>query len=220
MSLDVQAAGSPLVMRLLDELRGQLRRREELAERAAKALRSDERVASVGVIGSLNEGKADEFSDIDLGVQLRSGVVDREFFFDVPSVLASVGSGVPGWGFTSLPNQYVATFHFDDYPLLWSVDVACTSDVHVDGSDLLSEYRWEQIYKMWIAAVKYVVRGETKLADVHRLVTRHVKIEVAESNVAERLRALLAGVEDRKRSRGDPYSDLHQRCVALLDSLE
>lgn len=220
MRLGAPAGGSPLRMRLLDELRSQLGRREELAQRAAQVLRSDERVVGVAAIGSLNGGKPDELSDIDLGVHLRSGVVDREFFFDVPSILAPVGPGVAGWGFTSLPSQYVATFHFDDYPLLWSVDVACIGDVHVDGSDLLSEYRWEQIYKMWIGAVKYVARGEAKLADVHGLVARHVEIDVAESNAPRRLRALLSGIEDRKRRRGDPYAGLHQRCVELLDALE
>lgn len=206
-------------MRLRDELRGELPRRDELLERAGTALSADERVVGVDVIGSLSEGKADEFSDIDLGVRLRSGVIDREFFFEVPSLLASVGPGVAGWGFTSLPSRYVATFHFDEYPLLWSVDVACISDVHVDGADLLSEYRWEQIYKMWIGAVKYVARGEAKVADVQRLVTRHVEIDLPASNMAARLRALLVGIEGRKRERGDPYAFLHQRCLALADSL-
>jgi predicted nucleotidyltransferase len=206
-------------VRLREELHGEIHRREQLAERVAGALRADERVVSVGLIGSLNGGKADEFSDIDLGVHLRGGVADREFFLDVPSVLVPVGSAVAGWGFTSLPDEYVATFHFDDYPLLWSVDVACISDVHVDGSDLVSEYRWEQIYKMWIGAVKCVARGETKVADVHRLVARHVSVEVPESNFVEQLSALLAGIESRKRASGDPYLAMHRRCEELLKSL-
>ena len=206
-------------MRLRDELREELPRRSELLERVMDALRADERVVRTDLIGSLNGGKADEFSDIDVAAHLATGTVDRQFFFDVPALLTTVGPAVAGWGFTSLPDQYVATFHFDDWPLLWGVDVACVSDTHVDGSDLVSEYRWEQIYKMWVLAAKYVARGDAKLADVQRLVERHAEIDLKESNAADRLRGLLAGIESRKRERGDPYLLLHNRCLALAEAL-
>jgi len=206
-------------VRLDQELEGMLPRRDDLRRIVTEALVADSRVEVVGLIGSLHNGKSDAFSDIDLEVGLRRGVVDREFFLDLPRVLGDVGSTVPGWGFHALPETYVATFHFDDYPLFWSVDIACVGDVHVDGSDLIFQYRWEQIYKVWLLAAKYIARGQLKLAEVWRLVERHVSVELVPSAEVERLAALLDGIERRKIDRGDPYEGLHRRCVELANDL-
>ena len=173
----------------------------------------------MSTIGSLATGKPDEFSDIDVQVDLKSGVEDRAFFFDVPGLMAGVGSAVSGWGFITLPDLYVATFLFDDAPLFWAVDIACVSDTHTDGSDLISVYRWEQIYKMWLAAAKGHARASAKLADVRALVVRHTPVEDVASTSAAELRAVLDGIRQRKIDRGDPYEELHARCEDLLQQL-
>lgn len=206
-------------MQLRENLGAQLGRRGELLDRVTEVLLADERVVRVELSGSLNGGKADEFSDIDLRGHLSEGVVDRNFFLDVPRLMERVGPSVVGWGFTALPDEYVATFHFDEYPLFWGVDIACVSSVHEDGSDLMSVYRWEQIYKMWILAAKYLARSEAKVSDVQRLVERHAEVTTPASTTAARLCSLLAGIEERKLARGDPYEALHHRCVALANSL-
>ena len=106
-----------------------------------------------------------------------------------------------------------------DYPLFWSVDVVCTSDTHVDGADLLAVYRWEQIYKTWILAAKLCARAEAKLDDVYGLVARHAQVERISPSMQQQLGALLAGIRDRKVSRGDPFDALHRRCEELLHEM-
>lgn len=185
-----------------------------------RVLEADERVISVTLAGSLNGGKSDEFSDIDLSVELRRGIEDRAFFFDVPRLLEPLGESVSGWGFNCLPHTYVATFNFADYPLFWKVDVECRSDAHVDGSDLLTQYRWEQIYKMWMDAAKQAARAQVKLEGVRTLLAKHVDVDEAPSTSAEQLRALLNAIRERKIAKGDPYEDLHRRCEELAAAFD
>src|SRR5438874_3914465 len=73
----------------------------------------------VDLAGSLRDGKNDEFSDIDITVTVNQDVNDRDFFFALPDLLRPIGGTVPGWGFHALPDQYVATFLFEDFPLFW-----------------------------------------------------------------------------------------------------
>jgi hypothetical protein len=193
--------------------------RARLRDQVTEALRSDPRVADVRPAGSLAGGKADAYSDIDLVAVLRDGVADRDFFFDVPSLMATIGPSVPGWGFTALPDLYVATFHFDAYPLFWQVDVDCLSDTHVDGADLSSTYRWEQIYKTWIGAAKQTMRALDKRAEVAGLTARHVDFTMPPTSDFDELSALLDAIRLRKIERGDPYEALHARCAALLEEL-
>jgi len=173
----------------------------------------------VDLAGSLRDGKNDEFSDIDITVTVNQDVNDRDFFFALPDLLRPIGGTVRGWGFHALPDQYVATFLFEDFPLFWGVDIARAGGAQQDGSDLVPIYRWEQIYKMWILAAKYIARGEAKFGDVHRRVARHVEVSVPPSTAAARLAELLSGIEARKIDRGDPYQSLHARYVELAASL-
>jgi hypothetical protein len=197
-------------------------RRAELADRVLAALMDDRRVSVVEPFGSLAGGKSDEFTVIDVLVHLRPGVVDRQFWEDLPEVLRAVGPAVHGWSFQALAaGQYGASFLFDDYPLFWAVDVGIVSDRPTDPSDLISTYRWEQIYKVWLGAAKAVARSKKRLDDVRRLVEKHQPVATTpESDTAiEDLRKLLAAIERRKRDLGDPYQDLHERCRELVDLL-
>jgi hypothetical protein len=193
--------------------------RTRLHERVTAALLADPRVAEVRLAGSLAGPRSDEHSDVDLVAVLRDDVVDRDFFFALPALMDEVGPNVPGWGFHALPDTYVGTFHYDDQPLFWGVDVECSASLHVDGTDLLTTYRWEQIYKMWIHAAKYAVRGDGYIDAVAGLTARHVDVPMPASASADRLLAVLDAIRGLKAQRGDPYEAFHARCVALCGEL-
>jgi len=186
-----------------------------LQERVTATLRGDPRVVDVLLVGSLATGRSDEWSDIDLVAVLRDDVADRDFFFDLPALMDGVGPNVAGWGFVGFPGTYIGTFHFDDQPLFWGVDVMCSSPIHVDGADLLATYRWEQIYKMWIQAAKYAARADAKIDEVAERTALHVEVAMPPSATVDRLAALLDAIRVRKEQQGDPYEAFHARCVEL-----
>jgi predicted nucleotidyltransferase len=197
-------------------------RRVELTARVTDALVADPRVGAVEPFGSLVNGKADKYSDVDLLVHLHPGVVDRDLWADLPEVLRPVGSAVHGWSFQALGGgQYGASFLFDDYPLFWAVDIGCVTNEPTDPSDVMSTYRWEQIYKVWLSAAKAVARSRDRLKDVRVLVEKHQPVLEVQAPDAplEELRHLLDAIERRKISRGDPYEHLHNRCLELLRSM-
>ncbi|HUP86722.1 MAG TPA: nucleotidyltransferase domain-containing protein [Acidimicrobiales bacterium] len=195
--------------------------REALAAKVRELLERDDRVDTVAFFGSLATGKSDEFSDIDLVAKLRPGIVDRDFFADLPLVVADVGPSVAGWSFQALSTgSYGGSFLFDEYPLFWEVDIACISTDPTDPTDLLQTYRWEQIYKVWLSAVKAVARAQARVDYVEGLVARHQPVAPTPAhNGTTRLRALLDAIRLRKVEKGDPYQRLHERCEELLDLL-
>jgi predicted nucleotidyltransferase len=101
-----------------------VRRREELALSVKDILAEDERVLEVTPIGSLVNGEVDQYSDIDFAVQV-STVSDRDFAEELPQVLEPVGPLlVEGWGLGFLPETFIRTLYFKDYPLFWHVDIS------------------------------------------------------------------------------------------------
>lgn len=197
-------------------------RRQELVERVHAALVADDRVESAELFGSIANGGADEFSDIDIFANLRDDVLDRDFFYDLPAVVAPVGTAVHGWSFAALTNgQYGGSFLFDEYPLLWGVDIGCRSVLHVDATALLDTYRWEQIYKVWIVALKSAARAEAKMRVLTSLVERYYPVAMQQQppQWIGHLAAVLEAIERRKVERGDPYEHLHRRCLETLDAV-
>ncbi len=100
-------------------------RRRELAHRIAATLQDDPRVTQVRPYGSIAEGLADRYSDIDLVVHVH-GVSDRAFAEVMPNLMEPIGPRlVDGWGLGFLPDTYIRTFYFSDYPLFGSLPLVC-----------------------------------------------------------------------------------------------
>jgi predicted nucleotidyltransferase len=138
--------------------------RDALRETVTRVLEADPRVVRVELKGSLATGNADLFSDIDFVAHLQPGLVDRDYFLELPALMDSVGPRViDGLGFAALPNYYVGTHYFEGLPLLWHVDIDCRAaspEWHIDGAYLFQITRWEQRFKMWIEAIQRLLRAE------------------------------------------------------------
>jgi hypothetical protein len=84
-----------------------------LAERICGLLQNDPRVAAVTYYGSLASGRADQFSDIDIHVNLQHAS-DRAFAEALPALVQPIGSLlVEGWGLGALPDLYIRTFFLE-----------------------------------------------------------------------------------------------------------
>jgi predicted nucleotidyltransferase len=190
-------------------------RRSELAEHVVALLQQAPHVSQVKPHGSLAGGRADRYSDIDLAVQIQ-GISDRAFALNLPTLLQPIGPCVvEGWGVGFLPDTYIRTFYFSDYPLFWHVDIGCLSDQHIDGSDIKNSYHWPQIFKMWIAVVRDVLRGVDRVDELTAHIARWADMSQAHGTPAQRLSHLLDLAAERARLRGAPYEAFYQRCDEL-----
>ena len=190
-------------------------RRDDLASCVLDVLRAQYYVVEASISGSVAEGRADVYSDIDIHAKV-SGVSDRAFAETLPDAVRTVGRCiVEGWGYSALPEHFVRTFYFEDYPLFWHVDIWCDSDTHVDGSDLKATYHWPQIFKIWIDELTDVLRGAEQLAQLDPIMARWPDVPPLPEDVTERLGATLDVMRDRVVARGSPCGELYTRCAEL-----
>lgn len=192
-----------------------LSRRHKLKERVVQLLTAMPEVTEVHEVGSLTS-QGDRLSDIDFHVRV-AGLSDRAFAEALPPRLGAIGSYlIEGWGLGRLPDDYVRTLYFDDQPLFWHIDVHCSSAEHVDGTDLLREYHGPQIFKMWIATVKHLLRGNTAEVDAFvQHIDRWSDTSALSGTPAARLGASLDLCAARAKDRGAPYGDVYARCAEL-----
>lgn len=93
-----------------------LPRRDELAQRIVAALGTAPQVVEVEPYGSLSDGRADRYSDLDFAVTVR-GISDREFAHALPGILDPIGPRlVDGWGSGFCPARMSARFIFRTIP--------------------------------------------------------------------------------------------------------
>ncbi len=168
--------------------------------------------------GSLAEGTADRYSDIDIHLNLTE-VSDRAFAEILPDILRPVGPPlIDGWGFGALPDLYIRTLFFDSYPLFWHVDIACESEHHIDGSDLQGTYHWPQIFKIWIDVLSNLLRGQDTTAYIERFIGAWADIGMTKDmSPALKFSQYLDWCAERARTRGAPCEALFERCDQLRD---
>ena len=190
-------------------------RRTELAQRVAAVLRQGRHVVDVRSYGSLAGGRADRYSDVDLVVHVR-GVSDREIALALPDLIEPVGPRlVDGWGIGFLPDTYIRTFYFIDYPLFWHVDIGCLADIHADGSDIKGTYHWPQIFKIWIDVVKDLLRREDRVDYLAALIARWSDVSAVTGTPAQKLSHFLDLCADRARRQCAPFEAFYERCDEL-----
>lgn len=191
-------------------------RRQQLADAISVRLEADPRVMNVRPFGSLGRGTGDVYSDIDLRVEL-IGTTDRAFAEALPTLLEPEGPLlIAGWALAQLPERYGRTLYFEDYPLFWHVDIACESDLHEDGSDLLEHYYPEQIFKIWLEVLAEMLRGQDRTGDLEAPMRRWADLTPFQAlEPKAKLACYLELCVMRARSRGASIEPLIARCRAL-----
>lgn len=192
-----------------------MNRRFELADQVRDLLISHESVRSVVSFGSIADGRADLYSDIDFRVELE-GISDRAFAHVVPSLLSAIGPYVvESWGPTALPERYIRVLYFADFPLFWHVDVLSESDLHEDGSDIKSEYHWPFLFRVWLDQLKKVLRGTPDTQVMDRFLREAVDIGGLPANLTSRLDAALDLIHENAKTRDAPCDELFAKLDAM-----
>lgn len=198
-------------------------RRAEVAQRVTELLSADERVIEIVPYGSIGNGSADPYSDVDLRVHLGlhevdRAVSDRAFAEMLPDYVRPIGPClIQGWGLSALPDHYIRTLYFADLPLFWHIDVWCVSDTHIDGSDLKAAYHWPQMFKIWIEELVKVLRGAEGTEGIDRIAGRWMDLAELPTALGQRLSAYLDHIYRRALSKGAPCDELYSRCNELRD---
>lgn len=133
--------------------------RLEFAQEVIRYLSKDEKVSEVCLKGSLADDTFDEYSDIDISVDV-SGHDNGVYAINLPDFLSEkYNISFYDWNPSLLPNKYVLTFAFNKLPVFWLVDIECTAIPHVPSVPWVSVEMAPHLLKLWVANAKYYLRG-------------------------------------------------------------
>jgi predicted nucleotidyltransferase len=111
--------------------------RFEVFQNLKTHLLTDPRVRKVQLTGSLARGIFDEYSDIDLTVEV-SGQHETSYFMDLPTILNQYTEVlIADPALSLLPQLYVYNFHFEELPLFCQIDIQVCSSTHNAKKDVL-----------------------------------------------------------------------------------
>jgi predicted nucleotidyltransferase len=185
-----------------------MERRRELATRIVETLVAHPSVQSAELFGSLSDGAADQYSDIDIQVVLRGdpavfAAQVAELMETVAPVREHLREVIPLWS--------IDQFWFVNYPLFWSVDLRYASNEFRGMSELVFTSP-PHGFKLWLLAAKRTMRARDTLAMVANVASRpSLRLDAADS-----LRSLLQACRDRlDADDSEGQADIYQECERL-----
>lgn len=163
-------------------------RRDEWAARAIQVLEREPEVNTAFLRGSYAAGTVDEYSDIDLGVDV-SGYDNGRFALRLPEVLSChFALEFHDWAPSLLPAAYVQTFYLRNLPVFWSIDIECVATPHVPSVKDVPVDEADHLLKLWVLNAKYYLRGQPESPEsIRRFAARVAGGEAPDSTSSRRL---------------------------------
>lgn len=148
-----------------------------LANQIIEVLEKEKHVQSVYLRGSLSQGKADEFSDIDIGIDV-SNYDNGQYALNLFGVLNKHFSIIfNDWASSLLPDQYVQTFFIKDTSPFWLVDIECNASPHVRSVTNIQNDRVGHHLKLWILNAKYYLRGASQENSIYKFGKKVLEVQ-------------------------------------------
>ena len=136
--------------------------RKEIVEQVITFFEQQALVKHAFLRGSLASEGGDQFSDIDIGVDV-SGWDNGQFLLQVPALLATTfPMAFHDWVPSLLPDAYVVNIYLRDLPLFWNIDIQCLATPHVPSLKTVSCDPADHFLKLWILNAKYYLRGNVE----------------------------------------------------------
>jgi len=179
----------------------------KLAEQVISFLQQQPAVRSVTVIGSLQNGTADAFSDIDLEVDV-SGTDNGVFALQLPDLLSKRFDVLfYDYAPSLAPEKYVVTVAIDrDHPF-HLVDIGCIAVPHYGGVSKqqleAQNERDAHLLKLFAVNLKHFLRGKECRGDILRM---YGKLFGAECSVMKEMEMLRAVYQWLTAYAGEKYS--------------
>lgn len=149
---------------------------KSFANEVCDFLRSLPEVKSCGLYGSVSDDTYDEYSDIDIEIDV-SGVDNGLFATHIPDILSKKFDVIFYDFAPSLaPDKYVVSWALNTDNPFMMVDVACTANPHCDtvSKQQLSALNnlYDHTLKVFVANLKHFLRGVDCYDDISRMYGR------------------------------------------------
>ena len=133
-------------------------------------------VKSCKIVGSLSAGNNDEFSDLDLVLDV-SGIDNGVFLTKLPSLFEEKYD-VIFYDYTPslAPDKYIVSIAINKTNPFMIVDISCVADPHCNSvakQDLASlNNKYDHTLKLFVANLKHLLRGMDCYDDIYKMYSR------------------------------------------------
>ena len=143
----------------------------ETAKNICEYFKEFPEVKNCKLYGSLNNGNYDEYSDIDVEIDV-SGIDNGKFLKRVPIFLSEIYPVIfSDYAPSLLPDEYVVSCAISsDNPFLIA-DIKCVAKPHIRSitkQDLIND-KDIHILKLWVANTKHYLRGQACDDDIKKM---------------------------------------------------
>jgi predicted nucleotidyltransferase len=146
----------------------------ELAQHVIDYLEGLAEVESAILYGSLVNGNSDEFSDIDIEINVGKHD-DAAFALRLPRLLdLEFEVAISDWRRSLLPDKYLQAFFIEGVPIFWSFDFAVAADTHRPLRTDPPRDELDSFLKLWCGNLKYWIRKDPRHARLIPLMAHRV----------------------------------------------
>jgi predicted nucleotidyltransferase len=182
---------------------------EQKAIQIIDCLLTNPEVKFCKIYGSLANGKADKYSDIDIEVDV-SECDNSMFVKKLPGILDETFR-VIWYDFAPslMPDQYIVSIAVDEFNPFCIVDLKCTATPHMSSLQK-SDYSNDTLHhslKLWVANCKHFFRGQECSADIHKMGRKVIGTTSENMTDYDILEEVLCRIETNKTDKTANYID-------------
>lgn len=138
---------------------GIMDRRLDIANELIRFFQNHPIVKDAFLRGSLVNNGRDEYSDIDIGIDV-SGYDNGKFAKELPELMQrNFEILFYDWSPSHLPLDYIITFIHQDFPIFWIIDIQIIATPHYSSLKEVPVNKYQHLLKLWILNLKYCLRG-------------------------------------------------------------
>lgn len=171
-------------------------------------------VKSCKIVGSLSAGNNDEFSDLDLVIDV-SGIDNGVFLTKLPQLFEEKYD-VIFYDYTPslAPDKYIVSIAINKTNPFMIVDVSCVATPHFDSvskQDLSSlNNKYDHTLKLFVANLKHLLRGMDCYDDIYKMYSRIFGRDLEAYDEEWMMQEVYGWLQENAESRHEEYLALFE----------
>ena len=171
-------------------------------------------VAGCKIYGSMSTGNNDEFSDLDIEINV-SGIDNGVFLTKLPEIFAEKYN-VIFYDYTPslAPDKYIVSIAINERNPFMVIDISCVARPHYDSvskQDLASlNNKYDHTLKLFVANLKHLLRGVDCYEDIYKMYSRIFGRRVDVYDEEHMLKDVYQWLQENAESRHEKYISLFE----------
>lgn len=187
---------------------------KEFAKDIFEFLNDIPEVKSCKIVGSLSAGNNDEFSDLDLVIDV-SGIDNGVFLTKLPKLFEEKYD-VIFYDYTPslAPDKYIVSIAINKTNPFMIVDVSCVATPHFDSvskQELASlNNKYDHTLKLFVANLKHLLRGMDCYDDIYKMYSRIFRRDLEAYDEEWMMQEVYGWLQENAESRHEEYLALFE----------